>query len=256
MKHIKKKFLQGYTINDEVEKVLDSTRPDFDAINSFKESNFENLTGIIQTDNKELIQAFRYEQDKKVTFLPEPNPITIYFDLAHRFYTTIENKREDIHEYIKTPNFDVYVFLNKFNNYYATISGCVTFLFISIEAFINNLIPDDFTYTDKEGKVYDIMGIQKFISFDDKLKKIIPSIKEKSFHEKYGHKYEVIINLKKFRDEITHTKAYKIDSPNFYFQLFNQSLKFDFKSSIYASRDLINFYEKDLIEDCGCGKEH
>lgn len=256
MKHIKKKFLKANKISNEVQQVLDKVNPNPIIIRAFEENNFEEVTAIIETDKGELIQAFKYVLGQQVRFIPEPNPITIYFDLAQRFYSTIEERKNEITVLISDNNYQVYDFLNKFNNYYASVSSCISFLYISIEAFINNLIPEDFTYINKKGEKFDMMEIQRNLSFEEKIKKVLPMIKDKSFVNECSHKYDVLLKLKRYRDEIIHTKANKINSQNFYAELFTQSLDFDYHSVIHSTKDFINFYEENLIEDCGCGKEH
>ena len=61
--------------------------------------------------------------------------------------------------------------------------------------------------------------------------------------------------LIKFRHQIIHTKADKLDTPNFYKRLFSNALKFDCEKILQILQDFIACYDPDLIEEFPCGKQ-
>jgi hypothetical protein len=147
--------------------------------------------------------------------------------------------------------------LEVFHAYFMHSSGFILNLFIAIEAFSNHLIPEEYKYvkpTRTCTEMYNKEEILRNISFDEKIKKVIPEIKNQSFHEKHGHLFDHLLKLKEFRDEIMHTKP--SNGKSFKYQgLFVRALDFNYHSTIYAARDFINFYEPNLIEECGCGQD-
>lgn len=99
--------------------------------------------------------------------------------------------------------------------------------------------------------------IIRYLTFDDKVKIILPEIfTNKNFAKTKSHLYENILLLKKLRDNITHAKADIEYDVNYYEKLFTETLDFDFLKAIESAKDLINFYETDLIEPCECGQPH
>jgi hypothetical protein len=123
---------------------------------------------------------------------------------------------------------------------------------------MNILIPKDFNYSrsgEKRTELYDKAQIQKYVPFEEKIKIIIPSIKNRSFQQDFSHKFSSILKLKEFRDEIIHTKALDNKAETIYQGLFTTSLNFDYKKTIYDVRDFLNYYEPGIIEECDCGKD-
>ncbi len=258
MKHIKKKFLNSHTVTDDVINIISSATVNEQTIAELRRTNFDGHYAILQTDGNELIHAFQYIKNNNIYFIPEPNPIVIYFEVGRYYYRQIAKAQQTLFEELNQAKPDAYKTLNNFYIFYTNASVCTTFLFNSIEAFINNLIPKEFTYskvTDKKTEVYDKFQIQRHLQFEEKIKSVLPIIKGNSFHKEQSHKYAHINKLKEFRDEIMHTKSYDKTNPNFYKNLFTLSLDFDYAVTLFSVRDFINFYEPNLIEECDCGND-
>jgi hypothetical protein len=259
MRHLKKKYLKAYKVGDNVADVLKSATVDEKAITEIRKNNFDGYYNILVTEGpegNELIQTFQYNLDKRVYFIPEPNPIVVYFEIARSYEKDIKTaKLKLLDEYDnKTP--DATKILAAFNHYYSISSVTAIFLFTALEGFINNLIPEDYKYfrsLETKTEVFDKQQVQENLLFEEKIKKVIPEITNKNFAQDIGHKYEIIKKLKLFRDEIIHTKSYNDTKPNFYKGLFTTSLDFDYEKTMYAVRDYINYHENNLIEECNCG---
>jgi hypothetical protein len=89
------------------------------------------------------------------------------------------------------------------------------------------------------------------MSFDDKFKTIVPKATDKDYSKLYQRGFTRISNLKKYRDEIIHTKINnKGQTP--YEHLLSSALEFDYHETIDAVRDFINLHQKELIVDCPC----
>ncbi len=98
------------------------------------------------------------------------------------------------------------------------------------------------------------MQIQEFVSFMDKLKKVLPSFHEKkNFFKDRTPTNQHIINLKELRDEIVHTKSdSKLETS---IELFRRLLNFKYDETLDAVASLMNFYKPNYIETCNCGKD-
>jgi hypothetical protein len=127
-------------------------------------------------------------------------------------------------------------------------------LYSSIEAFVNRKIPEDYIYKQNGGgkctKIYDSSQIQRWVSLEEKIEKILNEIEKKSFKKNYPLKQQHIQNLKEFRDSIVHTKKENLYSE--YESLFRKALSFKYEQTILSVMDFINFYENGFIEECPC----
>jgi hypothetical protein len=252
MKHVKKKYVSATKLGDDVIQVINNARVNDEKIAELQKTNFANHYAHIQTDENYLIQTFQYNELNIPFFIPEPNPIVIYFETARFNIKNVLLARKklflEIQQVDKT--------LNNFFLFYQNATIVATFLFNSIEAFVNGLLPHDFIYkrtSERKTECYDRFQIQSSISFEEKIKSIIPQITNKSFQVDHGHKYESIKKLKDFRDSIMHTKPEKGRQQKFYKELYTLALDFKYEETIRHVKDFLNYYEDNLIEECDCG---
>ncbi|HXD94531.1 MAG TPA: hypothetical protein VNX01_15095 [Bacteroidia bacterium] len=254
MKHVRKKFVNATKLSENVVKVLDSAKPNFEAVSKIQETNYANHAVFIQTDGDELIQAFKYFKGKQPYLIPEPNPIVIYFETGRQSFKQIPETREKLFSELD----QIYSTLNNFYPFYIHASTCVVFLFNSIEAFINGVIPNNYVYSRKlknKTESFDRQQIQSTIPFEEKIKNVIFDITKKSFHSEFGNKYENIKKLKDFRDAIMHTKSDDGKPPKVYEDLYTCALDFNYTATIQHVRDFLNYYQPGIIEDCSCGQD-
>ena len=254
MKHVRKKFVNRTVLNENIVKVLDNFKPDLAALSKAKEEKFVNQAALIQTKGGELIQSFKYIKDNELFFIAEPNPVVIYFETSRMSYINIAKTKEKLFTELN----ETYSTLNNFYPFYIHASTCATFLFNSVEAFINGIIPNNFSYSrisKNKTELFDRYQIQFNLPFEEKIKIVIPEITKKSFHKDFGAKYENIIKLKDFRDSIMHTKSDNGKPAKFYEDLYTCALDFNYADTMNHVRDFLNYYEPNLIEDCNCGRE-
>jgi hypothetical protein len=258
MKHLVKKYVKATKVGEDVVDVLNNAPIDEKALTKISDSKMEGYYAIALTEDNHIVQTFKYVNGDNVFMIPEPDPIIIYFDTARHFHKSISKKREDLFSKLSSSGNNFIAVSGDFYWYFSTVSNYVIFLFLSIEAFINKKIPKDFEYRksiqDRKTEVYDRFQIQRSIEFLEKIKTVLPLATEKNFVKEFTHKYELIKKLKEFRDEIIHTKSFEGEStPNLYEELFVTSLNFEFDKTLLATRDFINYYQNNLIEECGCG---
>lgn len=258
MKHIKKRFLDSIKIDSDVLEVFNSVPIDHQKIDEIRNNGFEDYYPMMVTD-KNIIQAFIYKFKNKQIAVPEPNPIVIYFHIAQQQLSSLAMAKADLFREFEKKQPDLGIVINQSYHYFSAASTAAIFMFNALEAFINLSIPEDYQFSvekERSTETFNKEQLQRYISFEDKIKKVMPQISNKKFHEEFGSKYERIKKLKSLRDEITHTKTHVDDKPNWYKELFTQLLDFDFFKTIKDCRDYINFHHAELIEECNCGQNH
>jgi hypothetical protein len=259
MKHVKKKFLVSHDVADDGYEYMQTVKPTEDDIKKYKAGDFDDYIPHILTDSQKFIQCFKYKTGNKTFLIPEPNPIVIYFSNAQNNLADIYEQRENMIVALNTKGGDIGNVMNAFYNFFGFVSNYVTSLFNSLEAFMNHQIPNDFEYrrfSKQKTELYNKEQIQRQISFEEKIKKVIPQVKEKSFHRHQAHKFDIILKFKDFRDEIVHTKVDEKSAPNLYHKLFAKSLDYDYNETIQTVKDYLNYYDPELIEKCNCGSDY
>ncbi|GAB3973689.1 hypothetical protein GCM10028806_28060 [Spirosoma terrae] len=256
MKHIKRKFRNEFKSDakefEEKYNVIDlnGNREEFRSIKHAK-----GLVCFLHTDSDMAVEAFQVRIDGKYYYIPEPDLILIYFDSAQRHYKSIAQQKKEIIKAFDIETSDMKLDVHKLYTHYELCVVFVTSLFTSIEAFMNKIIPDDYLFSDPKSnrvEVYNKEQIQRFISFDTKIKRILKEITNKDFQKAHPNKYQFIENLKNFRDSIIHTKTSN-EGNTPYEHLFKLAFTFRYEEVLHAVRDFINFYENDYVVECDCG---
>jgi hypothetical protein len=254
MKHIKKKFQFEEILTEEIKSSLQG-KGSFIAASEFSNVNIpKDHKCILLTDENKAIEAFQVKLNGKKYFIPEPDPILIYFNNAYANYRNIEETKNKLLTILNKETLSEAI-INDLYNYFGLTNGFVIFLFTAIEAFFNRYIPEDYNYIinrNNRTEIYNTDQIQRFISFDDKLTKVINKISNKNFSHDFPLKYQHITNLKEFRDSIVHTKSKK-DGLTPFDYLYKKALTFKFEETIHATRDFLNYYKPKFVEECNCG---
>lgn len=254
MKHPKKRFKFEKEINA---FDYDNRAIKIDLENKVKPPKDHDI--YLQTESGTVIKAFHININGTHYHIPEPDPILIYFNDAYNHFRSIIANKETFLETLNTnAQSNVYEMIQELYKHFGWCNGFVIFLFTSIEAFINKIIPDDYNYHIKKNnrtEVYNKEQIERHLSFDDKYSNVLKDITGRDFKKSYPLKHAHIQNLKDFRDNIIHSKANKAgDTP--YDYLFKKALNFKYEETIHAVKDLMNFYEPGYIEDCDCGADY
>lgn len=252
-KHIKKRFLNEHDLPHEI---ADKYPGNDQLISQDDIKGIKIPTGhtpYLMT-NSSIFQAFPFKYQGQIRFIPEPDPVLVYFHMAYTNYTIIEEKKKNILK----PLLDRVMgepMINEWYQYFGLTSGCIIFLFTTLEAFINRCIPDQYEYKrlgSKSTEIFTKQQIEEFLPFNEKMKSVLPEIKGKNFYDAHPPTSQHITNLKEFRDSIIHTKTSK-DAPT-YDHLFKKSLTFKYKESLNAVAAFCNYYHPNnkYIVECDC----
>ena len=261
MKHIEKKFLLQRQVDSKEEDKLNETLA-FKSFEDLEESDlkegFKDNLVFASTENGYLFPIINQKIDGLQCYIPMPDPTLMYFNNAQNSYRHIKELRTELKEKLGFKNIQDEPYINEIYNYFGQTSQFVIFLFTSIESFINQMIPVNYTYqieSSRRTEVYNSEQIQRFISFNDKMKKVLPKCTDKNFFSKQTKNTQHIDNLKNFRDEIIHTKKDTKHSTLFYDSLVSKSLSFKYEETIRAVQMFMNFYKPDYVVECGCGED-
>lgn len=200
----------------------------------------------IFTEDKRIIQTFAYIHNGTPLIIPELDPTILYLSSAKSLLTETVELRKQLLELAGAKNYIQTAEL--FIKFFPQQTIFITSLFTALEAFNNGLIPDEYTFRHKR-KFYNKEKIQRYIKFKEKTEQIIPDIFGRSFILEFPEKYQVICEIKKLRDDIIHTKNKAKGYAPSYRDIYKNSLAVEFKKAYQATRDYVDFYKPDLIED-------
>lgn len=254
MKHIKKRFHKELTLTQAAEAYPEIN---WQQTTDKKRQNAKMSLGdraFFITDDNRIFEAFPYAYNGIDYLVPEPDPTLIYFNNAYFSYTGILKNKKEIPEKLDLEDMDESVkgFLYVL---FGNCFGFATMLITAMEAYINNSIPSDYKFRFKN-KDRDKAGIERWVDFRTKCDEVLKGITGKDFKSYYKEKYEYIINLKEFRDNIMHTKTGK-EGNTPYDYLYKKALNFEYEETIEAVRDWLNYYAGyDYVTECDCGKDY
>ena len=256
MKHIKKKFQFEKQLSREDLIIMGQNWKIVSYSTSSKEKLPKGAQCHLITDTDKSILAFQINLNGKQFFIPEPDPVLIYFNSAYGNFMHIKKQKSKL---VSVLNQGVMTeaIIGDLYQYFGLTNGFVIFIFTAIEAFINKSIPDNYIFSVERSnrtESYNKDRIQRHLSFDDKLNKVLQEIKGKCFSKNHPLKYQHINNLKEFRDIIVHTKDSKEGSTAFDY-IYKKALSFKYEETLHATRDLLNYYQPDYVEECPCGKD-
>lgn len=245
MTHTKKKFVSKTQVDfsfDELEK----------SPKSAVKLKFEEFDQVFsQTEDNQIIMGFLYMHNGKPIIIHEPDPCILYFTSAEKSLAEITSLQKQILDSAGLNN--THKIAELFFTFYQLSSNYVINLFAAIEAFNNSVLPDDYTFRLKK-KLYDKTSIQRFLKHDLKTKQIIPEIFGKSFPEEFPNNSEIISKMKQLRDNAIHMKNYDKSFAASYRELFREFIAFDFINSYSSTKQYVNYYKSNWIEDCNCEK--
>ncbi len=133
-------------------------------------------------------------------------------------------------------------------DYYELISGAYIFSITAIESYVNEKIPDDYTYTKNRGdkkctESYNKDQIERFISLDEKISDILPIIlKVKS--PKGKKIYQNYLAAREVRDRIIHMKS-KDRKSGEKKTIWNDLLNKNHVNPVMSATELIKYFFQD-----------
>ncbi len=259
MKHIKRKtYLEPKTkIPNELISEFASKDSPLVALKNLKYKDVKDKRAILIMDSGELLQSFFYNDNGRACTIPLANPVLVYFNFSQTLLKSISSTRDKLLKSFTGDNEVTEDALKLFYGYFGQVSSFVIMLMTSIESFVNQKLDPKGIYTKREGnkctKLYDYDQIQRWIPLSEKITEILDVQQKKCFKKSHPNKQQHLENLKMLRDLIVHTKA--VETADSYDELFRKSISFNFIETINSTRDFINFYEQNLVEECNCGSE-
>ncbi|MBL7910693.1 MAG: hypothetical protein JNJ41_06550 [Bacteroidia bacterium] len=259
MKHIKRKFLSEIS-KSEFEKLSEGKNvtsiPRGEKTPPLNPKFAKNHIGHLATESGILIQSFPIKVDGKLLMIPEPDPTLIYFSSAQNNYRLSKQYRVELLPKIDVQSDISEEIIHDFYNYFSSTCGSVIFLFTSLESFMNSLIKDDYFYRKEQNnrtEIYNKKQIEQHISFDEKIKKVIPQLTGIDFLGSHPIVKQNIDNLKEFRDSIIHTKSNKDEFT--YDHIVKKSFNFDYDKAIEMVAKYMNGYKSNYILECPCNAD-
>ena len=256
MKHILKKTVDYSKLDAEFIKSLPGDeRPSYSEIP--KDTLLKN--DILQfMEDGTVIRTFTIPHKKDILIVPVVNPVLVYFHQAQSQLAYLLKQKETILATFVTKKIDNSEGrMGVFYNFFASSSTFIVMLYTSLEAFINQKIPVDKTFQEKNEnkymKLYTAEQAQRYMTFNNKIRLIIEAEYGKSFTNTHQSDSEHLNYLTDYRHEIVHTR--KVSNWDNYQNIYKKALEFDYLKALYAVRRFVNFYDSNLIEDCNCNED-
>lgn len=142
-----------------------------------------------------------------------------------------------------------------FNDFLSNRISCIILLVCSIENFINQLIPPDFTCSvDNQGKIKkfkNAIEIERSASFKNKIEQIVPKIINPTKDDFWENKLDildVLIELNKHRNNFIHLKTNSEEEWKRFSTVFSDMVEFNLKHAIECVIEFFNYVKPNYIE--------
>lgn len=256
MKHIKKKYLFQPKIDESAKELLNKQMVDVQNFDRSIYKTFNKTHNVLLKTEDELILAFIYNNNGKYIHIPLPDFTLVYFDFAYKL--NIQRKELEKELLSKLSNAETFTedSSNELYHFYGNASSIIISLFTSLESFINHILPENQEYIverNNRKEIYSKEQIQQYVSFNEKIKFVLPQFFNKNFFQHSNLTNQHINNLKELRDSIVHTKSdSKNEKP---IDMFKKLLKFKYDETFDAVQKFMNFYKEDYVVECNCGND-
>lgn len=203
----------------------------------------------IQLGRKDLYAVNKLKYKDKTFLLIEGNPVTYYYSLAYDILPQIEEARlyllDSLNNEKSKYKWNTAV---SFSYVFRAGASAIIFSFLALEAFMNQQLPD-YAKIEFDGKMVAKNIIQKYTSFETKFKIIIPNVTKRDFLNEHPRKVEVILKIKKLRDELTHLKEMRKDGLVAYEDIYNHILNVDCRKIANTVKFYINYHSPKTIQN-------
>ena len=215
---------------------------DYTSTNMFAEEFDCDL--ILQT-NDSLIVGFDFISNGKKLVIPEINPVTIYYANAKMSSIKIKEYKKKLISYSQKGKLNSHVF----GDYFQLSFNCIINLQSAIETFANKIIQENnYVIIDEKTRK------PKKANIHDKIN-ALAIINSKEFESEYNDEYQDIKNLILIRNQMIHLKPEKQITNTKYKIPYRKILEFNFDKTLESAGIFLNYYEKDLIQECECGND-
>ncbi|MEP6805798.1 MAG: hypothetical protein ABI892_14820 [Flavobacterium sp.] len=223
---------------------------------------------LIANEEGDFFQATTFINKKIVFAGIAPNLIQAYFDLAYEQVQKTDKHAETFH-YIASDKFDRIKLIDTpiFNRFIQYRISAIIFIHLSVEAFINFIIPENFIYskieTSNSNKFQEQItklnkdNIERWVSFKEKIENILTKIPNIEFDvEKNRTIIGQILEIEKIRNEIIHLKSKDSNSNIHYQKVFEFVASKDLNLYLSATKKFINILQKDYIKIENCKEDY
>ena len=219
-----------------------------DRIKEFRSDNHDDFYAALFGED-EMVFCSKLEINGKELWIPEPNPVHIYFYSAFKLVSNLAKSKQNfeiIADQLKgVPNIDTYPYILKF---FSSSSQFAFNAFSAVEAFINQSIPEDVNYKSKKKGFVNKEDVERNIYFKEKSTSLMKYIFGRDIVSEKPKLYAKILELKELRDDLIHLKTQNDKYRNQYRIVLNRLLNFNYSESIVSVEEFINFYKSNLIE--------
>lgn len=230
--------------NTEVDKHLNRL---FDYVNKNPETT---MIGVEKNNEVYLSNQVKSSSNrKKVYTFPEPNPISIYYNIANENLEKSAKLKNKILS--KEQNFDAIEDFELFTEYYSLTTQGIVFLITAVEGFINQFFEDKEYSID--GKIMTKEDLE-WSKLDEKLGKIIPNLIDINFRELHKEEYQLIINTNLLRNDLIHLKRSENGNNTWYQKLFKQLIDYNHHKNSEAVFKLLNTLKPNYFETKNNGR--
>ncbi len=228
---------------EEEGKVLDNSEKQLKSF--LKNPNFS----FIQIGKRDLYAVNKLKYKNCYFLLPEGNPVTYYYSIANSAMPHLEEAKLLLYNILKEEN-SVYKSntIVTFSFIFKLSANGIIFSFLALEAFINQCLPE-YGKIEFKKKIVDKNAIQRYLSFEDKFKIIVPQVTQKDFINEHPRKVEFLLRLKRLRDQLTHLKEVRKDNLAAYDDIYNDILNADIKKMVNTVKFYINYHKPKTIQN-------
>ena len=190
-----------------------------------------------------------------------PDPVLLYLESAHKMLLTseviMESNFPDSVKFDKDGDMPIYDATSDqtsgiFNSILQYRISSIIMLHAAVEAFINELIPDNISYpkTDKEGNIVYIGKGKVFgLSFIDKLKKVVPFVTNVDLVGLHSGIVEKIDRISQIRNGFVHLKSESSEVlTQSHSTTFHEMLKLNLETYFDAVHDFIEILKPEYIK--------
>ncbi|TXF77783.1 hypothetical protein [Chryseobacterium sp.] len=207
------------------------------------------LNHYMQITNNGVFAINKLKYKRNNFLLLEGNPVTYYFSVAYDVLPQIAEARIFLLDSFKREQSEFkWKSSTAFSYIFKVGSMGTLFSFLALESFMNQCLPD-FAKVLYKGKLVDKMVIQRRLTFEDKFKIIIPTVTGKDFVADHPRKAEIIVNIKKLRDDLTHLKEDRKNGFSAYEEINNKILNLDLKKVVNTVKFYINYHKPKTIQN-------
>jgi|LSQX01.3.fsa_nt_gb hypothetical protein len=265
MKTVKINPFEVFKVTDEL---LESVEKNLNQKLEPKQSSAELVKRIRRTGSGHFV-AIHPKKKEQFSFIPIitedhlftspfPDPIQLLYSHAFESYQSSIKLKKNI-GLQKSPDTPI-TFINDYlyNWFLKYKISTLIFLQLTVEAFINYLMPEDFIYRQeidgtksdkfkKQTREYTKEQTERFILFKDKLKGVIPQLTKIDFEKEYKKTYDTLINLNSIRNEIVHLRSHKSGNLRHFHKVFDKVIFLNLSPYVTAVKDFINIIKPNFI---------